>query len=294
MPGLALNYDWQPGTEAPAGVENPLDQNGDCKLDALAGHANFVAGVVAQGSEHAELTVESLNCSVIDSDTSVPGFVTEAEVARSWWQHRNAPVVNVGFAFATLPNQALTVESDPAAMNGPPSWALQVVMESVGGKPEYLVVAPAGNQDCAVRQYPAAFSLDYDNVAGVGSVDTSGGRSQFSNYGDWVNCCAKGEDVASAFIDHWDGETEEGEPDETLTAAGMPLLHPTKHFVGWASWSGTSFAAPKVSSNVAHRVAESIAGGAVITPTAAWVDLKNEGTFVADLQMGVRLDTLPD
>jgi hypothetical protein len=284
-------YDWQPGTEAPPGVVDPLDQNGDGMLDALAGHANFVAGVVARGSEHAELTVESLNCSVIDSDTSVPGFVTEAEVARSWWEHRLSPVVNVGFAFATLPNQALAIESDPGDVNGPPSWPLRVVMESVGGKAEHVVVAPAGNQRCTVPQYPAAFSVDFDNVAGVGSVDASGHASVFSNHGSWVNCCTEGEDVASTFIDHWDGKTEEADPNPNVPAANQS--HPTKHFSGWASWSGTSFAAPKVSAAIADAVASSIATGAEVSPQAAWAQLKSNGMFDVHLDMGVRLQ-LPD
>jgi thermitase len=294
VPGAAPVFDWQPGTEAPAGVVNPLDQNGDSRLDALAGHANFVAGVVAQGSEHAELTVESFNCSVIDGDTSIPGFVTEAEVARSWWEHRNAPVVNVGFAFATLPDQLLQVDSDPSVVNGPPSWALQMVMKAIADDPEHLVVAPAGNQNCTVPQYPAAFSLDYENVVGVGSVDASGARSEFSNHGPWVSCCAKGENVVSSFVDHWNGETEEGEPDAGGAVTGAALPHPVKHFFGWASWSGTSFAAPKVSAAVADSVASSIAAGAEITPLDAWGQLKAGGTFEADLDMGVRLDDLPN
>ena len=286
-------YDWQPGTEAPPGVVDALDQNADGRLDALAGHANFVAGVVARGSEHAELTVESLNCSVIDSDTSIPGFVTEAEVARAWWEHRTAPVVNVGYAFATLPNQALAVESDPNVVNGPPSWALRVVMEAVGDNEEHVVVAPAGNQDCSVPQYPAAFSVDYDNVAAVGSVDANGARSVFSNYGDWVNCCAKGEDVVSTFIGWWDGEAEEGEPNPLAAATGVPLPHPPKHFRGWASWSGTSFAAPKVSAAIAHGVAESITpAGPQKTPGQVWQEMFANAPD-SGVSMGKLLDTLP-
>ena len=71
VPGIAPAYDWQPGTEAPPGVPDPLDQNEDGRLDALAGHANFVAGVVAQGCEHAELTVE---VSIRRSSTATRAF----------------------------------------------------------------------------------------------------------------------------------------------------------------------------------------------------------------------------
>jgi hypothetical protein len=282
----APTYVWEPGTEAPPGVLNALDQNEDGMLDALAGHANFVAGVVAQGCDNAELTVESLNSSVIDGDTSIPGFVTEAEVARCMWEHRNAPVMNVGFAFATLPDVPLSVESDPGVVNGPSSFTLRTVMNAIAENEAGVVVAPAGNQNCVVRQYPAAFSLTYENVAGVGSVDASGNRSTFSNHGSWVNCCAVGEDVASAFVDSWDGPTEEGDPDPVLPEVDWP--HPDKSFHGWASWSGTSFAAPKV----AAAIAELVASGAAVTPVEAWEQL-SAGGATPDLDMGKRLDGLP-
>ncbi len=277
----AAAYEWQPGTEAPPGAVSPLDQNGNGMLDALAGHANFVVGVVAQGCEYAELSVESLSSSVIDNDTSIPGFVTEAEVARAWWEHRNAPIANIGFAFATLPNQPLAVDSDPNVVNGPPSWALQVVMNAIGNTEEHVVVAPAGNQNCTVPQYPAAFSLTHQNVAGVGSVDASGNRSTFSNHGPWVNCCTTGEDVASAFVDRWHGQTEEAELDPAVPP------HPLKTFAGWASWNGTSFAAPKV----AAAIAELVATGTANSPGDAWEQLQAGGP-TAGLDMGKRLDGL--
>lgn len=285
LPAAAV-YDWEPGTEAPPGITTPLDQNGDNKLDALAGHANFVAGVVARSCEQAELTVESLNSSVIDSDTSIPGFVTEAEVARCWWEHRDAPVVNVGYAFATLPNQALNIEDDPSVVNGPPSWSFQVVMDAVGDTEEHMVVAPAGNQNCTVRQYPAAFSLTYSNVAGVGSVDENGDPSSFSNHGPWVNCCTGGENVASTFVDYWDGETEDGDPTAFVPEENWP--HPDKLFSGWALWSGTSFAAPRVTA----AIAEAVASGTATNPLDAWTQLIQGGP-TPGLDMGTRLDGLP-
>jgi thermitase len=283
-PSGGVGLDWEPGMEAPPGITEPLDQNGDNRLDALAGHANFVAGVVARSCQHAELTVESLNSSVIDSDTSIPGFVTEAEVARCWWEHRDAPVVNIGYAFATLPNQALNIEDDPGVVNGPPSWAFQVVMGAIGE--EHVVVAPAGNQRCTVRQYPAAFSSTYGNVAGVGSVDENGDRSWFSNHGPWVNCCTGGENVASTFVDHWEGKTEDGDPTPGQPEQNWP--HPDKLFSGWALWSGTSFAAPRVTA----ALAEMVATGAAATPLDAWQQLSAGGP-TAGLDMGKRLDGLP-
>jgi hypothetical protein len=66
--------------------------------------------------------------------------------------------------------------------------------------------------------------------------------SSGSNWGPWLNCAARGESVSSLFVD-WMGTTED-EP-----ASGGSLT-----FTGWANWSGTSFAAPKVTAAMAQAI----------------------------------------
>jgi subtilisin family serine protease len=65
-------------------------------------------------------------------------------------------------------------------------------------------------------------------------------RAHFSNWGPWLECATRGEDIVSAYI-FWQGSVE-GEPHED--------------FRGWARWDGTSFAAPKVSAAIARELAE--------------------------------------
>ena len=78
-------------------------------------------------------------------------------------------------------------------------------------------------------------------------------RRSFSNHGDWVTCCTEGENVVSTFVTGWSGPTEDAEPQGSPNAGTQP----TKNFSsGWASWSGTSFAAPKVAAAIARRVDE--------------------------------------
>jgi hypothetical protein len=242
---------------------NPLDQNRDKKLDALVGHANFVAGVIARRCRNASIHVVSHNGAFVDSDDSYTAIPTEASVARSLWKaigDAAVDVINVGFAFPTLPNRALVPnDTDPG---GPPSWTLDVVLRSIAGKSRPVVVAPAGNQDCTTPQYPAAFSTANPNVVGVGSRARNGRRSRFSNHGPWVSCSVVGEHVVSTFV-NWTGETEEA--DETGTETRR-----SKTFRGWASWSGTSFAAPRVAAEIASRIA---ANG---TPLDAWKAWKSE------------------
>jgi hypothetical protein len=277
----AGSYAWMPEAEALPGT-NPLDQNGDYKLDALVGHANFVAGVVAQACPEATIDIVSHNGSFVESDSDhVPDtpFATEASVARSLWEtldnrHARSDVINVGFAFPTLPS------APGGGIDGPPSPLFSTVLEAFAEGPDFRLVAPAGNQNCMVPQYPAA--LASDRVIGVGSILDCNTKSEFSNYGSWVRCCAKGEDVVSTFLT-WSGQTEEVDPNPPVGVAGAPA---DENFTGWAKWQGTSFAAPKVAGALARRKA------AGMTLAQAWDDLTAPNQSPANLQMGVCLDEL--
>jgi len=83
-----------------------------------------------------------------------------------------------------------------------------------------FLVASAGNNSNATPTYPAA----YNNVFSVASTDENDARSSFSNYGNWVDIAAPGNDIWMA----WNGS----DTDYELEA-------------------GTSFAAPLVASTAA-------------------------------------------
>jgi len=277
---------WVQETEALPGTD-PRDQNGDHLLDALVGHANFVAGVVAQACPDVRIRVVSHNGSFVEADNNDPvntPLPTEASVARSLWETLamgTSDVVNVGFAFPTLPY------APPVGVpaGGPPSWTFTAVLDEFREpEREFFIVAPAGNQDCIVPQYPAAFWTSYDNVVGVGSVDAYGGRSGFSNHGPWVACCTEGEDVNSTFVTRWNGPTEEEEQSGPYKGT-----RPPKVFAGWASWTGTSFAAPKVAGALAQQKIDH--PGHPLRQ--AWDDLLAAGTPAPNLSMGTLIQGLP-
>jgi len=149
-----------------------------------------------------------------------------------------------------------------------------------------VIVAPAGNQNTTTAQYPAAFHNTHPNVVGVGSLARNGERSEFSNYGDWVACCTEGEYVISTFInaDRDDWHTEDAEP----PSYPNPGTWPPKDFRGgWASWSGTSFAAPKVAGEIARLKA-----GGLASSLAAWNALQATGLPKGAPDMGVQLPNL--
>ena len=261
-------FGWQQPSPSP--LLDPVTN----RLLALAGHANHVAGVVAQACREAKIVVESLNAAFVEANAD-PGIPTEAAVARAFWNQRENDLIHIGFAFTTLPNA-------PGAtlVGGPAPWSLQLVLDALQKQEREtpFVVSPAGNQNCTVPQYPAAFWPTYDNVVGVGSMRNPRNRSVFSNHGDWVRCCTEGDDVVSTFITY-DGETEEPE-------AGPGDLHPTKRFTGWAAWSGTSFSSPKVTGGLACRKRDG-------TLQDAWDQLVYDHGQGVGLDMGERLRHLP-
>jgi subtilisin family serine protease len=87
--------------------------------------------------------------------------------------------------------------------------------------------------------YPAVLPA----VVGVAALDNEDNAAPFTNYGPWVRACTAGVDVTSIFFKGFNGaEPSVGgdDPDD---------------FKGWAVWSGTSFAAPRVVAALAQKVA---------------------------------------
>jgi hypothetical protein len=232
-------------------------------LDALAGHANHVAGVIAQSCNHPTLTIWSHNGSfVVGSDQ----FPCEASVCRSIVMSQLAnptPVIHVGFAFPLRPAALVPapVATDFLSVVWDRTFAL------IG--PNHVLIAPAGNETDTNTYFPAGLNWElpnqgFSNVVGVASHHALGVPSSFTNRGSsttmvtWVDAAAAGEGVQSTFVPVSNVTCE----DDPLTGSGG---RPVWNFApdGWASWDGTSFAAPRVAADLANRVA------AGATPTAA-------------------------
>jgi Subtilase family len=222
---------WEP--DSPDGLyTDPAGQ-----LDGISGHGTFIAGLIAHIAPRTRLEVVGLrNQEVEIPDHPGPGaelglFETEVAIAHAMLRRCHTDVIQCGFAFPTLDDY--------------PSLPFAAVMaelraEHAPHRGRVAVVAPAGNEQSRRRFWPAALP----SVIGVASTNRRGNaRAWFSNWGDWCQCCTRGEYVYSTFI-RWDGPIE-GEP-----------LTEIEHFHGWARWDGTSFAAPKVSAAIARLFAE--------------------------------------
>jgi hypothetical protein len=260
--------DWKPdGVVAwAAGILDTPDPIHKGTLAALSGHANFVAGVVAQLTSYATISVHSHNGAFSVSGDDLP---TEASVIRSLLRaaEDKPDVVNLGFAFSTFGD---VVSS---------AWDLAFAALP----PDTVVVTPAGNQTSADPRYPAALSGWFPRMIGVGSKPATTkrtyrtplnekrveeirgkmGSKPFSNFGKWVMCSADGSFVHSTFL-HVDMKTEDPPHEKNNFAAS-----------NWAIWSGTSFAAPQIVARIVNRM-----GGKDTPPAeqtsalAAWEALK--------------------
>lgn len=102
-----------------------------------------------------------------------------------------------------------------------------------------LLVAAAGNESQnnpnRIVVYPAAYSLDFDNVIAVSATDDSDLFTSFSSFGNAVNVSAPGENIYSTM------------PDYHVTTSGYPWFLSQNYDAD----SGTSQAAPHVSGTAA-------------------------------------------
>ncbi|GAA3926265.1 S8/S53 family peptidase [Actinomadura viridis] len=195
-----------------------LDADLDFELDAQAGHGTFIAGVLLRYAPTARLRAHR----VIGGD----GVGDELGVIRALGRvaaEGGADVVNLSIGCHTFDDR--------------PSPLVARAIAALGRRT--VVVACAGNAAGDRPFWPAALKP----VIAVAALGPDGAdRAWFSNYGWWVDACAPGVDVASSFV-RFDGPRPR--------AGGVdPDL-----FEGYATWSGTSFAAPAVAGRIAGLAA---------------------------------------
>jgi hypothetical protein len=226
-PEPALPWSWLAnvsGDPEPNGIVNPLSGN----LRAYAGHGTFVAGVVRAMAPKAEVTVLNL---VIDRQEP-GGGVLESQLVDDLYD-------------ALEPDQ---MEELPHLINMsagcPTRLGLQAQsfvhwradLEQRHPDPDLVLVAAAGNNSSPWSFWPASF----DWATGVGSLDSDGHVSEFSNWGDSVDVFALGRNVVNAF------------PNGTYVCHECPDRGDQRIFDNWlARWSGTSFSAPLVTGLIA-------------------------------------------
>jgi subtilisin family serine protease len=193
-------------------VSEVLDADGDYELDTQAGHGTFIAGVVLRRAPAARIRA----LRVLGAD----GVGDELDMIRALTRlaaHDEVDIVNLSLGCHTFDDR--------------PSPVVARAIAALGRRT--VVVACAGNAGSDRPFWPAALKP----VIAVAALDGED-RAWFSNYGWWVDACAPGVGVTSCFI-RFDGV--------------LPMLGglDPDEFRGYATWSGTSFAAPAVAGAIA-------------------------------------------
>lgn len=203
------------------------------------GHATFIAGLIAQRAPAAGLVVRQVldddgaNANSWDVATEMVGIL-DTGIA----------VLNLSLGCTTLERRA--PQSLTRAVERLIPTVVVVAAAGNNGSPEALAAA---GLTASTPHYPAAI----DGVVGVGAYDPDDGSAapaSFSPSEPWVSLLAPGVNVQSTFlpglvqpvrVDAAGHLTEEGPPVDF----GQP---------GYASWSGTSFAAANVTGEIAARM----------------------------------------
>jgi thermitase len=207
----------------------------------VVGHGTHVAGIVKLVAPEARI----MPLRVLDRE----GYGTVFHVAEAiaYADIKGADVINLSL--------------------GTPSWS-RLVREKVNGAMAggAVVVAAAGNYDSTLPQYPASNFLpaakDNDGLLAVTSVSPAEKKSDFANYGKWVDIAAPGEEILSTY--------------------------PVNKY---AYWTGTSMATPFVAGEAAliHADAASLGPARIekrIRLGARCVDEKNEPVYWGMLGAG--------
>ncbi|MBO0827198.1 MAG: S8/S53 family peptidase [Streptosporangiales bacterium] len=198
------------------------DTNLDFELDNQAGHGTFITGLLLQRVPGASVApVRVLSSDGITDEAGLIAALTALQANGA----SHLDVVNLSLGGYTHDDR--------------PSPLLSEAIHGLGS--EVAVVAAAGNGASTRPFWPAALK----SVIGVGALDASGDRpADFTNHGWWVDACAPGQDVTSSYL--WFNGPE-----------GNGGSHDPDLFLGYAQWSGTSFATAQVSGAIAAICAKS-------------------------------------
>jgi subtilisin family serine protease len=191
---VAGGYDFVDSDVDPSESTYGVDVDGDGFVDEARGHGTHVAGVVSVVAPDAHLLIVR----VLDSE----GRGDMMNVARGirWAVANGARAINLSLGGLSR------------------SDAVELALTEAGDAGVACVVA-AGNEGGPI---PVEYPASSHNATAVAAIDANDVLAPFSSYGLFVDICAPGVDVRSAYIDG-----------------------------GYALWSGTSMSAPWVTGGVA-------------------------------------------
>lgn len=228
-------------------------------LGLAAGHGTFVAGIVQRVEPNADIRMYGgVDIDGIGCDITVGTKIEQAA-------KDGAQIINLSLGTHTIDD-------------APPPGLEAGIRRAIEFNSDILIVCAAGNFGDTRKVWPAAFSLqDFsrNNVVAVAGLNAQGEKPEFewSSHGDFVQISTIAEGIVSTYV----------EGTEDVVVDNPPDIFAINDF---AIWTGTSFAAPQVTGEVASIC---LADG--MKPTEAFNTLKGRGTPIPGY--GVRVKILP-
>lgn len=216
----ATGHPWLEGVRGTEEKETYVKFEGEIVIAPYAGHGTFVAGVARRVAPRATVHVERAFIKAgADYETSLQRSLEHA-------LDLNPDVLVWPFTMSTRGDL-------------PPLTFDDLFERRTRRLKGLVMLAAAGNDHARRLMWPAAFP----EVISVGALATSGReRAAFSNYGNWVDVYAQGQDLINAF------------PVGTYVYREPLRRGENAPFEGMAVWGGTSFAVPIVAGLIATRM----------------------------------------
>jgi subtilisin family serine protease len=263
------------------GVVDPLQGELGCDT----GHGTFVAGLIRQRCPDADI----LSIRIMGADGVAEEHVLLEALCGLATRQEQAQASGDPSGFIDVLSLSLGYYHEQPIDSQYDSQLLDPLQRLARGGT--AIVVAAGNDATLRPMYPAAFSpwpgsqatsfeTDCVPIVSVGAENPDGTTALFSNAGDWVRCTRPGAALISAFPTNVDGAAQSS----YRVAYGTSMratIDPDNFSSGFATWSGTSFAAPVLAGDIAQWLLEGTcddtdAASAVTRGWAAFSKATNE------------------
>jgi subtilisin family serine protease len=223
------------------------------------GHATFIAGIVRRHAPTAVLDVRAALRPVGAGPIAGADSTADESWALSLWdfaeaiagyQDAGVAVLNLSVGLFTEDGRPPLVLERAVAQLTPGTVVVAAAGNHGGGR---VADAPGTADEGPARGAPL-FPAALDNVLAVGALNGSVPAAFTPRGADdtetapWIDVFAPGVDTVSSYLGHADGG-------EKVLVRDVEGGEEVVDFTGWASWSGTSFAAGEVTGAVAALLA---------------------------------------
>lgn len=220
-------------------------------LASHSGHGTFIAGLLRQSCPEADIVA----LAVMGAD----GIVAESTLTDALTLIADHQREHPGWADALVLSLGYYAETGADLVY---NTSLKRILLELG-RLNITVFCAAGNDATARPSYPAAFAVDPSfadvdvmPLVSVAALNPDGTVALFSNDGPWVIAEAPGVNLVSTAPVGSDGSDRASARTVTPPGRIRSGVDPDDFVSGFASWSGTSFAAPVLAGRYLRAVAD--------------------------------------